>query len=339
MKKFYFGQLSSIEQEAYNELAGGFADFLPNIRTRPLPDGTDSALRVIEAVSRDNPGMCFLGLGGVRVAFTSRRASFLPEWLYTQDEARRFTSAMMSAADKILAGIPSGADEYAKEKHIHDHFVRHMLYRDCPETDVRGQHAAHTAIGPLLRSTGVCEGFAKAMTLVLRRAGLQAMYVSGQSAFNLEMGGGLAAGAGSDTGHAWNCVLIGGKSYHMDVTWDNSLTEQDGPIRYDYFNMPEVDIALDHSEFTAPPCNDRDANYFFREGLCVAGKPSLAALLDRAKARKADFVTFKIMPGKTGYPSNVEASVRAAIGSSGIRGCGMFINPYQRAVMLHSISW
>ena len=40
--------------------------------------------------------------------------------------------------------------------------------------------------------------------------------------------------------HTWNIVKLGGKYYHMDVTFDNSLSHNG--IRYDYFNLDDKNI-------------------------------------------------------------------------------------------------
>ncbi len=118
--------------------------------------------------------------------------------------------------------------------------------------------------------------------------------------------GGKAALDGTVQGHLWNCVWIGGAPYHLDVTWDNTLTRQGGPIRYDYMNMTDAEVARDHFDYHAPACTERQWGYFIREGLQVSGKGGLNVLLKEAVSRGTKSLTFKILPGKTGYPPDLE---------------------------------
>ena len=45
--------------------------------------------------------------------------------------------------------------------------------------------------------------------------------------------------------HAWNIVKIGGAYYHLDATFDNTLSHM-GPVRYDYFNLDDGKVFRDH---------------------------------------------------------------------------------------------
>ena len=52
--------------------------------------------------------------------------------------------------------------------------------------------------------------------------------------------------------HGWNIVKVNGKPYHIDFTWDVANLKN-GIINYDYYNLPEEAILLDHSGFTGVP--------------------------------------------------------------------------------------
>ena len=45
--------------------------------------------------------------------------------------------------------------------------------------------------------------------------------------------------------HAWNIVKIGGKAYHLDMTWDINLSRR-GHISYKYFLIGDQEAARDH---------------------------------------------------------------------------------------------
>lgn len=66
--------------------------------------------------------------------------------------------------------------------------------------------------------------------------------------------------------HTWNIVKIGGVTYHLDATFDNTLGKDNitGEIRYDYFNLPDKQIFRDHEPLIAPApaCTDGDRFYY-----------------------------------------------------------------------------
>ena len=61
----------------------------------------------------------------------------------------------------------------------------------------------------------------------------------------------------------WNVVRIDGNYYHLDVTFDNSLSKDD-VIRYDYFNLSDSQIFKDHEPviYKLPVCSDGDHIYY-----------------------------------------------------------------------------
>ena len=63
--------------------------------------------------------------------------------------------------------------------------------------------------------------------------------------------------------HAWNIIKAGGKYYHLDATFDNSLGRE-GLIRYDYFCLGDKQLFRDHEPliWTAPECTEASAGYY-----------------------------------------------------------------------------
>ena len=111
-----------------------------------------------------------------------------------------------------------------KARQLHDWLVRHVKYEDENDNESRFDAENHNCSGAFLsyalgvRGTNsqgepvgetVCEGFAKAYTMLLKAAGIESYAVNA----NAKDGG---------EGHAWNVVKINGKYYECDVTWDTS---------------------------------------------------------------------------------------------------------------------
>ena len=63
--------------------------------------------------------------------------------------------------------------------------------------------------------------------------------------------------------HAWNVVRIDGQYYHLDATFDNTLS-RNNLIRYDYVNLSDKQIFRDHEPviWKVPVCSDSDHFYY-----------------------------------------------------------------------------
>lgn len=63
--------------------------------------------------------------------------------------------------------------------------------------------------------------------------------------------------------HAWNIIRIDGVYYHLDATFDNSLSRE-GEIRYDYFNLDDKYIFKDHEPaiYDIPQCSEGKHSYY-----------------------------------------------------------------------------
>ena len=70
------------------------------------------------------------------------------------------------------------------------------------------------------RNTTVCDGYARALTLLLEKAGFEAYHVASQN-------------------HAWTMVKLGNKYYHIDACHDDN---NDGTINYSHYLVSDADI-------------------------------------------------------------------------------------------------
>ncbi|EWM53218.1 leucine-rich repeat domain-containing protein [Ruminococcus flavefaciens] len=110
-----------------------------------------------------------------------------------------------------------------KARQLHDWLIRHCEYEDGDDGETPNDNENHVASSVFLsyavntRGAGVgetvCDGFAKAYTMLLSKAGIESYYI------------------GHDI-HVWNLVKIDGKFYHVDVTDDNFKNWTDQKTRY-----------------------------------------------------------------------------------------------------------
>lgn len=137
------------------------------------------------------------------------------------------------AIDKAFTYAPDKADDLEMEVFINDYLVTHCEYKS-------GAEMSHNAYGALVSGNAVCDGYSHAFQLLCNRMGISCSVVEGTSDFNDD----------KDTGHMWNCVLLGNDWYHADVTWNDISEAKFFCERYFYLNLSDKEIKSDHR--TAP---------------------------------------------------------------------------------------
>ena len=134
--------------------------------------------------------------------------------------------------------ITDDMTDYEKVKTIHDWIVNWTTY-DYGEFYNRGSNkSAHTEHGVFVTGNAVCDGYAKAFSLLCSMVGIRSEVVVGEA-------GGLFEGGP----HAWNTVEIDDKWYIVDVTWNDGWMEQAGSddIIYDYFLVTDSILEYTHT--------------------------------------------------------------------------------------------
>ena len=188
---------------------------------------------------------------------------------------------------KSIVSEVSATDPYEIELQLHDLLCQRVTY-SANDSDPM----VFTAYGALVNGQALCEGYARAMQLLLRQFGITSTLVTGTA---------------RGEGHMWNLVKIAGEWYHLDATW-NDLSS----VSHEYFNVTTADIQRDHvisSAHTAlspdalssgvtsfnigiPSCSAGAQNYFVRTGF-IFYKDAPQKLLDRFVKHDGDMLEIK----------------------------------------------
>lgn len=151
---------------------------------------------------------------------------------YSYDEINAAFEEINTETERILSKIPDKADELEREKIIHDALVDEISYdTEAAESD-DATADAFNMYGALVKKKAVCSGYAYAAKMLLNRVGIESRTVVGMS---------------KNSGHMWNQVKINGQWYHLDVTWDDSLSDSEVLYsRYNYFNITDELVQINH---------------------------------------------------------------------------------------------
>ncbi|MBQ4058353.1 MAG: leucine-rich repeat protein [Lachnospiraceae bacterium] len=128
-----------------------------------------------------------------------------------------YTATAREKIEYIESQIDSKMTDLDKLVLIHDYIDRINTY------NLNAEHGyIHSATGPLYFGSSVCDGYAKAMNLLLNAVGVETDTIS-------------------NDGHRWSLVKIDGEYYHVDPTWDDTRCYKTGTYKTHYFMMRNDD--------------------------------------------------------------------------------------------------
>lgn len=244
MDEFYYKGLNREEKSAYEQMRAGFESLAPAIRVARLEPA-----RLAEVYLRlklDTPLLFYVTGYSYRFYPGAEHVELLPEYLFDKGKIRTHQQAIAARIERLTRPL-QGKSQLEKEMAIHDFILDSVRY------DKLKKSYSHEIIGPLTQGVGVCEGIAKTVKVLCDAMGVECIIALSEA--NPEKGVRYR--------HTWNVLTIDGKRYHMDATFDNSL--QRGTHRYDYFNLDDRHIFLDHEVLVLPvPECTEDKGYYYR---------------------------------------------------------------------------
>lgn len=272
MELYYYNRMNKTQQAAYHAMKTGLtslsASFLvPRLEPRELSD-------IFFKLRLDCPEIFYAVNFQYRAYVDSPNIQMIPEYLFDKGKIREHQKAMKARVEK-LARQAAKRNEWEKEKYIHDFICENVHY------DKLKKPYSHEIIGPLGHGVGVCEGIAKSVKILCDALGIWCIIAVSEA--NPEKN--------IKYRHAWNIVKIDGKMYHLDATFDNTLSKTE--IRYDYFNLNDKNIFRDHEPVIAkvPVCQDGGHFYYLEKKLSFTKMEDVAKRTAQA-VKKGKTLTF-----------------------------------------------
>lgn len=202
----------------------------------------------------DHPEIFYAVSFEYRFAGDAEYVEFIPEYMFPPKQIREHIKGLEARIAKLIRPALS-MTEQEKEQYIHDFILQNVRY------DKLKKPYSHEIIGPLGHGVGVCEGIAKTVKILCDRLGLWCIVA--------------ICGNNPEKGikyrHAWNVIKLGNEYYHLDATFDNSLS-RDGVMRYDYFNINDAQLFRDHEPalMTLPKCSDGRHSWYNEKKLAFS---------------------------------------------------------------------
>ncbi|RHV11023.1 hypothetical protein DXB77_07490 [Clostridium sp. OM05-9] len=208
---------------------------------------------------------------------TGQKINIFPKYKYTRKRTEELRERCQKEVGIILSRLKEDKGVNGIAKHLHDILIRNIKY------EKQNDYEVHTIIGPLLKRKCVCDGFSKLYKLILDELGIENYLIYGK---------GFVHTLSDSEEHAWNLVKIDNDFYHVDVTYDATLSMHDY-IRYDYFLIDDTLISMDHywNRSIIPKANNNKFFIYNQDKYVVSSRAELGQkIYERIREKCYDFV-------------------------------------------------
>lgn len=132
---------------------------------------------------------------------------------------------------------------------VHDYLVANISY-DASQDNIFNAYDA------MINGKAICSGYAESFKTLVEMIGVPCITISGT--------------AGGEK-HMWNMVCLDEQWYHVDVTWDDPINNEEDLIEHAYFNITDSAMAVDHTWEASlyPAAVSTDYSYYNLEGITL----------------------------------------------------------------------
>lgn len=316
--RYYYGKLTTKEKKIYKDFYDGIKNCENVIRTITIPNPDKVMGRIFNAIIADNPHIYYVEQSMIQYTYSPLGIEIRPQYVFLKSQMTSYSQRFQEKANEIVTEIiaVAGNDELKREKALYEYFVKHFEYdKDALNTkDPMKLCKAHSLIGVFLEGKAVCEGFAKAFKFLMNAMDMKCIVVNGYADWDYA------------SGHAWNIVKLNNKPYHVDVTWAVSRNSE-GVVWYDYLNVSDNTISIDHKGFSGvPKCTSDDLDYYKTIAPQIDNTIHLKNHIKNCLINKTEMTTFRLIRGtgkcgikdlQSGSQLVQEATNRAHVESGG----------------------
>lgn len=180
--------------------------------------------------------------------------SYTPSYQFGGDDVSKprieeMKTTFQNVSDHILSGVNPEWSDMEKALYIHDYLTSRYEY-DTRDPQSGTDPCRYDAYSLIVEGRAVCEGYALAYLYFMKRLGIPCRTVPSDA-----------------MRHMWNQIQLGGRWYHVDVTWDDPLEDMPGRAEHKYFLKSDSAWKDSYSwdETLSEPCEDTSWDSFFWE--------------------------------------------------------------------------
>ncbi len=170
---------------------------------------------------------------------------------YDAQTYTRMLNECDAAAQRMVGDlISSRLDDITKALIIHDRIIVNCEYDLAGVNSGNISNESQEMYGVLVNGMGNCQGYAFAYMYLLSKVGIKSYICSSEDMF-----------------HDWNIVIINGKKYHVDVTFDDPVQDVTGRVYHDYFMLSTKALkSAEHNfnDYDTSPSDTTYDNYYWK---------------------------------------------------------------------------
>lgn len=165
--------------------------------------------------------MSISDLGEINVTIT---------YLYTENEIDEINLRVQEIIDELITDDLNDEDKILL---IHDYIINNAQYDISVNKNEESGYSSSTAYGALFEGYAICNGYTDLMAIFLNELDIK----------NIKIATTPEEISYSTTGHIWNAVYLNDTWLHLDLTWDDPVSE-DGEdyLFYSYFLITSEDL-------------------------------------------------------------------------------------------------
>lgn len=132
------------------------------------------------------------------------KVTLINQKVYTEEQI----NIINQKVDQIIAQIiNANMNDKDKITAIHNYIINNTVYDRVRANDTENNsgYLSHTAYGVLISGKGICGGYSDAMAIFLNRLNINNYKISSDN-------------------HIWNYVKLDNNWYHLDLTWDDPIS-------------------------------------------------------------------------------------------------------------------
>lgn len=180
---------------------------------------TDRITLLYTEIMNTHPDLFFVDPG---ISYSYNSAGYIvsltPSYRLTGEQLDQARADCARILDEICAGVDPAWSDFEIALYLHDYLCLHFEYD--------GSYEIYDMHQFLTRGKGVCQAYTLTYMELLSRYGIVSDVAISQS-----------------MNHIWNIVILGGKPYHVDVTWDDPVPNTRGRALHANFLRSDQGIA------------------------------------------------------------------------------------------------
>lgn len=260
---YNYNKLSDFQKQMYSSIAHSVKGlksnaYLQNTDSKTLDEVSEDAKVVMSAFFADHPEVFYLKLtykvSLIKSVFSNSAKIELSYSINNFGELEDTLKKIETEIDLYVENL-SSKTSFEKELILHDKLATSVKYYMDKENIDEVPDEYHSIYGTFIEKKAVCDGFSKAMQLLLDKVGIENIFITGKI---------------GDVAHAWNMVKLDSNWYHLDLTSNKYIKETDGSTKYvvhTYFNVTDDFILKSHTidnKSANPVANNKAYNYYIK---------------------------------------------------------------------------